>query len=261
MDSDKYRIAVCSDRGLVCGQNEDNGFLYSDTVNSRDNGTLSVKAPFLVGVCDGMGGEACGGAVSGIAAAYAGMLFEELRRASGADEINSAVEKYVEAANSRIIERLDECSEGRGGTTFVFAYVEEGGRVYSFSLGDSRLYAYQASALRQVSSDHTVAMRKYRMNLCTREEAEKSPDSHKLTLFLGADTQRMGMKPEIYPPFTIEKGERIMLCSDGIYDMCGFQQIEGIISSEEGDKARKLVMSALNNGGIDNATCIVVEPE
>lgn len=256
MSSNNFRIDMCSDVGRVCTENEDKVFLYSDSITDCENGVSSLAPPFLIGICDGMGGESHGATASGIAAAYAGFLFKELKNTSGTDEINLAVEKYVEKVNDRIIDKLNEYS-ARGGTTFVIAYVDTNNKVYSFSLGDSRMYAWNGLVLRQVSEDHTVAMKKYRMNIYTKEEAKKSPDSHKLTLFLGADTQRMGMKPEIYPPFTINKGEKIMLCSDGVYDMCDLGEITNIISSEDNDTAKELVFAALKNGGADNVSCIV----
>ena len=70
--------------------------------------------------------------------------------------------------------------------------------MYSFSLGDSRIYLYRDGELNQISQDHTLAMRKYLANIYTKEEAEQSSDSHKLTLFLGVDINNNGLVAEKY---------------------------------------------------------------
>ena len=257
------RVTVSTHNGKVRGNNEDN-FSVNGIIKSAEDNIYSLEDVFnkeslLLEVCDGMGGEENGEIASEIAVKHSAALYEALKSADGDDaQIASAVNNYVKAANAEICRELNNSESRRGGSTFALVYIKNG-TVYAYSLGDSRIYLFSGGELKQISTDHTLAMLKYNANIYTLEEAEKSPDSHALTLFLGADVTDRGLSAQAYEPFELTSGSKILLCSDGLYDMCSKDEICGILSSNSKNPAQALVDAALDNGGIDNVTCIVAE--
>ena len=153
---------------------------------------------------------------------------------------------------------MEENRLKRGGTTFALAYICEEG-VQLFSMGDSRIYLYRSGVLQRVSRDHTLAQKKYEANIFTKEEAEHSAESHMLTRFLGMDPESADYKAEVYAPIELNPGEKLLICSDGLYDMCTDDEIREIIISESETPTIRLVKAALENGGEDNVTCVIVE--
>ena len=140
----------------------------------------------------------------------------------------------------------------------ALAYIRDG-FVYGYSIGDSRIYWLHEGKLFRISKDHTLAMRKYEANIYTKEEAENSPDQHTLTLYLGiGDAEEL--TPEIYFPFRLFTGDKLLICSDGLYDMASAEEITQTLVSST-NPANDLVALALKNGGGDNVTCIVLQLE
>ena len=91
------------------------------------------------------------------------------------------------------------------------------------------------------------------------EEAEQSVDSHKLTSFLGVDYYRQGLAPQFYEPVVMQKSDKLLLCSDGLYDELSKDKIQEIIIKNPENPTLELVRAALNNGGNDNVTCALIE--
>ena len=96
-------------------------------------------------------------------------------------------------------------------------------------------------------------------NIFTKEEAEASPESHMLTLFLGMNNDDNNAGAEVYNPVTLNKNDKLLICSDGLYDMCSDKEIADILSVPNQPYTLQLVNAALDKGGIDNITCMVIE--
>ena len=252
-----FDISISTHSGLVREVNEDS-FSLNGYRRRREKSALTSReqmtgGAFMLEVCDGMGGEACGDLAAETAAVYSAALFEKLNTLP-AERLEGAVNEYVAEVNGEICRLLGNSGSHRGGTTFALVYIR-GGVAYPFSLGDSRIYLCAGGNIDQISFDHTLAMRKYMANIYTLEEAENSPDSHKLTLFLGVDVDGRGLTAQTYEPIQLEHGMKLLLCSDGLYDMCPLEEIARIMSGETLGCAKQLVKSALAHGGIDNITC------
>lgn len=254
-------VSAVSHNGAVRENNEDN---YSINGSYREIDDLVVsydedlKADgLLLEVCDGMGGEAMGEVASEIAVKHTSELLQALRQSSEQELINH-VNAYAEKANGEISRTIGNTETRRGGSTFVLVFFKDD-VVYPYSLGDSRLYAFNGTKLVQISEDHTLGMRKYKSNICTFEEAMTGPDSHKLTLFLGVDIDDAGLSVQAYRPFKMEKGWKLLLCSDGLYDMVPAVEIAELLQSTPAAASKALLERAIVHGGIDNITCIVAE--
>lgn len=252
-----YFIYACTHKGNVREHNED--YFSANTLVRRDNDEPQslespIPEPSLIGVFDGMGGENDGSAASRISAKIAAEYFQYLK---AHNDIYKSINSYVYNCNKTIREYMAERKLKRCGSTFALVYLTEK-TAHCFSMGDSRIYLFREGSLIQISTDHTLANKKYNANIYTKKEAEESPDSHILTTYLGADSDTGHTSAEAYSPIELQRNDKILICSDGLYDMCDNQTITRIMS-KEGNTAKRLVGAALKNGGGDNITCVVLE--
>ena len=258
--SKKYNVCLSTHQGKVRADNEDNFAINTVVRNIEDKEKnlrgSNAEEPLVCSVFDGMGGESSGEIASKIAADNAKVIYENIKNSVGNIEEN--LSDFVTKTNNTIVNVIGNDSKSRGGTTFVTAIFDRG-FVFTYSLGDSRMYVYKNGVLTQITNDHTLAMKKYRANIYTLEEAKNSNDSHKLTAFLGVDLGEQEIVAESYPVFELNKGDRILLCSDGLYDMCTDDEISEIMSKNSKTTSLKLVNRALENGGSDNITCMVID--
>ena len=128
-----------------------------------------------------------------------------------------------------------------------------------YYLGDSRIYMQDEEDLICLTRDHTLANQKLDAGIYTEAQAKKSADQHRLTLYVGVDKNGLGLNADSRPPVALQPGRKFLLCTDGLVDMCSEQEIQDILSQDYFNEAAVLVQTAVNYGGIDNVTCIVLE--
>ncbi len=252
------KFSARSDVGNVRTNNEDN--LYCGgvimTVSSRErpfflNGMCAV--PALFAVFDGMGGEDCGELASITAAET---LCEHADRI-----INGTSEDVIQFAHDTNKKLLAVMREKFIQTGTTLALIHAGMDSFSaYNLGDSRIYRLNDDNILRVTEDHTLAEDKVRMGLITPQQALKDRDRNVLTRCLGI-SDSFAVTPDFYGPFRFAENKRALICSDGLTDMLSHQEIAGIMRKdiEVSKIANELVDAALNNGGRDNVTCIVLE--
>lgn len=255
-----YRIkfSARSDVGNVRSNNEDN--LYCNgvtmTVSSREgpfflNGFC--KAPCIFAVFDGMGGEDCGELASLTAAETLCEHSQRIQNGSFEDVIH-----FAHDANKKLISIMREKFIQTGTT---LALISAGKNSFAaYNLGDSRIYRLSENNLVRVTDDHTLTEDKVRMGLITPQQALKDRDRNVLTRCLGIDNT-FEVSPDFYGPFDFEENSRALICSDGLTDMLSHKEIAEIMRRDESADVivNELVDSALDNGGRDNVTCIVLE--
>ena len=256
----RYHVYLATHQGKVRSDNQDN-FIVNNVYRSLETPEKklmgeNIEEPLTCAVFDGMGGEANGELASKLCAEAAMKVYQAL--INGEEDIDATVFRFVEESNRAVVGMLENTMSKRGGSTFVML-IFRNGVAYPYSLGDSRIYLYHGGTLQLITNDQTLAMKKFRANIFTWEEAQVSPDRHKLTSFLGIDVDGEGLEPQAYQPIRMEAGDKLLLCSDGLYDMCTDAQIAKVLEASSGDACLSLVDSALENGGGDNVTCIVVE--
>ena len=223
-----------TDVGLVREQNED---------------SLIVRPPLYV-VCDGMGGHEAGEIASEIAVNVISSAAPEYPDAS-------ALGQAVEEANLAI---MRAASEGVGrvgmGTTCTAAMLQ-GERLVVAQVGDSRAYLLHDEKIQQLTRDHSLVADLVEAGHITPEEARFHPQRSVITRALGSDPH---MRPDLYE-INVQTGDRLLLCSDGLYSMVDDYTIEGILEAQEDPQqaAEELVAAALKAGGHDNITVIVVD--
>lgn len=260
-NSMKYNIYLSTNPGKVRNINEDN-FVINKTI--KDNNTTSqnikgnsINEPVLCGVFDGMGGEKGGFEASYISAVVAARYFDYL--VNSQSQAEESIDSYVANCNRNIKNFLSKNKLNRGGSTFALAYLQNG-EIHLFSMGDTRIYLLKSGNFIRLSRDHTLANKKYEANIFTKEEAESSPENHMLTQFLGMSNDDNNIQAEVYNPIVLKKNEKLLICSDGLYDMCNDKEIAEILTVPNQPYSIQLVNAALDKGGVDNITCMVIEP-
>lgn len=230
------RYAVRSDRGLVRGNNEDSVY----------------AGPRLLVIADGMGGHAAGEVASKIAVA----ALEHLDEDRPVGDLLAALRRAVEDANRRISDSISADSELEGMGTTLTALRFVGGQVGLVHVGDSRAYLLRGEHLTQITHDDTYVQSLVDSGKLTAEEASHHPrKSVILRALMGADVD---------PDVSIREarvGDRYLLCSDGLPDAAGADDIAEVLRDEQSPRraADRLIELALAGGGPDNVTVVVVD--
>ncbi len=254
-----YQITVAEHIGKVRRNNEDNFYVDGLGISTGNNAVHKIwlsQKNAVFAVCDGMGGENFGKEASWLAVSILAQFSPKLNQADS-DQLTNIVNQYVKETNYQICHMAEEHCCKCSGSTLALVCLHDG-VCNIFNLGDSRVYYYQDAVLKQITEDQTVAIRKLKMGIYTEEQAQNSPEKNQLTYFLGADTREIGVKPLYYDSLLLDTG-KIIICSDGITDMCTNQEIAEIISTATFNPAEGLMQRALKNGGKDNITCVVIE--
>ncbi len=236
--------------------NEDNRFAAQGT---RTQSSQPQQFGLFV-VADGMGGHADGQVAS--RQAIQTVIDYMLPRISSTTPMNDEAFQQllsdgVQNANLAVHNRNLETHVDMG-TTMTAALVV-GTTAYIANVGDSRTYVYrQEQGLRKVTMDHSVVASLVEAGIIQPDDIYTHPKRHQIYRSLGekpvieVDTFKEEMQP----------GDRLLLCSDGLWDMVRDPDIQHIVSKPGGDLDRlsqDLIDAALKGGGEDNVTVIVVQ--
>jgi serine/threonine protein phosphatase PrpC len=236
--------------------------LYLDPFGASDAGKVrrnnedaylagEGKDETLLAIADGIGGFEAGEVASSIA-------IEALKEL----EAGAPFETAIQEANRRILTfgRGDERLSGMG-TTIVavrFGGTRERPVAEVAHVGDSRAYLLRGGNLKPLTEDHSLVAELVRSGELTRDQAAEHPQKNLITRALGAE-EEVDVDTAVLP---VEAGDRILLCSDGLSDMVPEGRISEILADSLGDPeatARRLLSAALDAGGTDNVTVVVVD--
>src|SRR5947208_4967233 len=189
----------------------------------RHNEDAFVERPPLFAIADGMGGARAGEIASRLAAAALGTEVDS----SGEERLIGLIQE----ANRRVYERAAEDSSTSGmGTTITVALVEDGS-VRIGHVGDSRAYLIRDRSLDQLTDDHSLVAELVRSGRLSPEEAESHPQRSVITRAIGTD-------PDVdVDTFSVEArpGDIFLLCSDGLTDMVGDEEILQTVEEKRDD--------------------------
>lgn len=229
------RVYQASDVGRVRSVNED---------------SLAVAERVYV-IADGMGGHAAGEVASRL---LVDTVTDYLARLDTIDEqiLSAAVDK----ANAVILQRAGQHPDYRNmGTTATLLYLDDSGDALWAHVGDSRLYLFREGVLRQITRDHSYVEELVESGSITHEEARRHPRKNLLTRAVGV---RKSLKVD-RGNFVVKPQDIFLLCTDGLTNMVAETDIKEILSRPAApDPARELIESALQAGGADNVSAIVV---
>ncbi len=260
----RLRVSVSTHIGKVRGNHEDNfylrGIYLHEHFRNDFSATYTIDHPegSCFAVFDGMGGAAYGEIASEIAMQTLRKYEDVLGKAESTRAADMIVSEYTREANNAVCEMLKEKHSLGGGTTFAMLYLL-GGQARIYYLGDSRIYHYSDGRLSCLTRDHTLANQKLDAGIYSEIEAAASQDQHRLTLFIGSDKSEVGLNADTRKPVSLRTGDKLVLCTDGLSNMCPERDILSLLSQNYFNEAAILVQRALDAGGADNATCIVLE--
>lgn len=240
----QYKVFFCgiSDVGLVRQNNE-------DYWAHLDNEHLFILA-------DGMGGHRGGEVASKEAAEYLGLFFK-----SKFDECDKSLNGAMQALEgaiqdmNRIIYRMSrQFTELRGmGTTLCCVHLHPDGIVYGH-VGDSRIYRLRNQHLERLTRDHSLLRELIDLGQLSEQQADEFLYKNILTKAIGTESN---IEPSVKQD-AVKIGDIILMCSDGLTDMLSDEEIRNILTIKQADAAPELVKQALEKGGRDNITVVLI---
>lgn len=218
-------------------------------VREHNEDNLLVAPPLYV-VCDGMGGHEGGEVASAIAV-------DTIARCAPSELDAEGLGHAVEEANLAIIQGARDGVGKEGMGTTCTAAMLEGEKMVVAQVGDSRAYLLHNGVLQQITRDHSVVADLVESGEISPAEARTHQWRSYITRALGLDPY---MQADLYE-INVAAGDRLMLCSDGLYSMVSDEGISEILQTVANpqEAADVLVDEALAGGGNDNITVIVVD--
>ena len=209
-------------------------------------------------VCDGMGGVNGGRIAARIATDTMQQYFARHMKALQPGMEKTFLMRGFDITNRAVYEKSTSDPEMQGmGTTGVCAYASRG-MAHVVHAGDSRAYLFHAGGLRQITRDHSMVQQLVDSGQITREQAAVHPQKNLITRALGVSAN---IVPE-YNRCEIEAGDILLLCSDGLSNCVSVPQIEETLARTPFyEAADALVQKALEGGGLDNITVLLMQVE
>lgn len=230
--------------------------------NNQDEIIIDPELGFF-GVSDGMGGLENGAASSafvkkGLPMLLANSAEDWKKTQTTAEEVGSGLKECTAALSDHLFREGNTQRFFSFGATLAGVMLYEDNAVF-VCLGDSRGYVLPKHKRKpvQITKDMNLAGIMVEAGEMTREEASHSPLSSKLTAFVGMTEPAT---PDIFVT-KVRPGDRILLCSDGLYGMVPERTIARILRSSRSPErvCRRLVDQANENGGRDNISAVYIK--
>ncbi|MBI4871648.1 MAG: Stp1/IreP family PP2C-type Ser/Thr phosphatase [Candidatus Riflebacteria bacterium] len=235
-----------TDIGLMRRQNEDN---YHVPSGPEADPTM----PMLFAVADGMGGHRGGKMASQLAVETLASSFASAPEALSREQ---RIVKAVQDANLKVFETSATVPEYFGMGTTLTSFAVFGAQAIVGHVGDSRLYHYRAGRLMQVTLDHSLVAQAEREGILTPEQARIHPQRNIITRALGTRSDIEVDTANI----ALEKDDLLMASSDGLHGLVEDDELKDLIDNSYDLErlADELVRAALDHGGNDNVTVVLV---
>jgi len=262
VDRAHLEVVAATHPGEVRATNEDR-FAVGTYQLSAEDSTLCTLAI----LCDGIGGHAAGEVAAQI---IVDQFVLQAASFSGRDptlEVSTALVRAGRAVYARA--RTDAALYGMGATA-ASAWVI-GHRLYTATIGDSRIYLLRADGMRQISVDHTYVQEAVERGTLTPEEARTHPYAHVLRRHLGGERDPL---PDLrirlsayeddavsiaHQGLPLAAGEIALLCTDGLSNLVPADEIAAVLLARQLPQAvAQLIDLARSRGGHDNITIIAM---
>ncbi|WP_298982032.1 protein phosphatase 2C domain-containing protein [uncultured Roseibium sp.] len=202
-------------------------------------------------VMDGAGGMHCGAMASGLVKE----ALTSITLPRSAEDLLEQFEGRLIVAKDRI-ERASAKADGAAMGTTIVALLTYAGAFACLWAGDSRVYRFRNGMLEQLTTDHTEVQELVDQNVLTEEEARNFSRRHVITRAIGS-----GLELELeLVSGNLRPGDRFLLCSDGLTGHLDDAVIKTMLMNGAPDMtARSLINGALEGGGSDNVTVVIVD--
>ncbi len=260
-DESNLIVAAQSHPGKKRQNNEDRFLLASFNTESGH------MPAYLAIVADGIGGHQAGEVAAQI-------TVEAIRTGMAkyieGDPLPVMRDAVVEAGRAVLSESEGQPQyKGMGSTAVIVFMINT--RLYTASVGDSRIYVLQEGHLHQATVDHTWVQEAVDYGIISPDEANNHPQSHVLRRHIGgkelaepdfrlrlkdAETDQQSLSNQ---GTTLDAGDQVFLCSDGLTDLVEDMEIFQILKGTHPDRSvSKLIKLALDRGGDDNITVAII---
>ncbi|MEZ0577569.1 PP2C family serine/threonine-protein phosphatase [Nocardioides sp. MH1] len=218
----------------------------------KDNQDSGYAGPWLLAVCDGVGGAARGDIASGTAVGE----LRNLDAAPDAGDLLTRVSDGLHEAHESIAQEVYQDPALSGTSTTATVALFDGQRIAIGHIGDSRAYLYRAGELSQITTDHTFVQSLIDEGRITEEEARVHPHRN---LILKALDGLHEVEPDLFA-IALAPGDRVFLCSDGACGVLEDARLADILASGSPEFAAiEMVRASLDAGSSDNVTCVVAD--
>lgn len=236
-----------TDPGCVRAQNQD-----TYQITNLDRNTL------LCVVCDGMGGAKSGNIASSLAT---DVFVQEVKRNYHAgmdlETTDQMLQRAVKLSNFTVYDQAKQFQEFAGmGTTLVAALIR-GRQAVVVNVGDSRAYWVNPEGIRLVTTDHSLVQMMIQRGELTPEKARTFPGKNFITRAIGTEAM---VQCDLFH-LDLERGDSLLLCSDGLSNMMDDQEIlfEIVHGVSKKHCCQRLLAIAKNRGAPDNVTSVLVQ--
>lgn len=237
-----------TDRGKVRAENQDSFVIeYIDT-----------RECLCAVLCDGMGGASAGSIASTLASkTFMNYLVDRIMasRAKNPD-VKLHMTNACRKANDIVYSYSCFNTEYAGMGTTLVAAVLIGNNAVIANVGDSRAYLLSKKKIVQLTKDHSYVQELVDRGIITPERAKTHPKKNVILQALGSED---GVKCDIFV-HKLQRGERILLCSDGLSNMVSEEEIyETSLNNKSPETlCKKLIELALEAGANDNVTVVAM---
>ena len=258
-----YPVVALTHPGMKGKNNED-----SFGVAAFSNGPLGARPILLAILSDGVGGHNAGEVASAMAVEQISRVVQDSDGGSPTEVLRRA----VQAASQSIRDQaLRSAAQSGMAATCACVWIN-GDRMYTATVGDSRLYRLRGGKIQRISTDHTWVQEALERGLIKPEQVNGHPNQHVIRRYLGSpvppevDFRLRLAQNESDERARANQGERvlpgdlILLTSDGLTDLVSDEEIREAFRSAPGEAAgRKLIDLANERGGHDNITLVAVQ--
>lgn len=208
-------------------------------------------------VCDGMGGAQGGDTASSIAKKVIGDTIQaKYQDSMGSEAAKFLVQEAVLEANHAIYQTAKENPELAGMGTTVVSVLLYQNHAYVVHVGDSRLYRYRNHQLSQLTRDHSYIQEMVDRGELSADQARVHPDRNFITRAVGV---QWDVEIDLQV-LELEAGDRLLLCTDGLSNICTDEQIEQVLEEKPVEESAEILVQLANQGGgHDNITVVIVE--
>lgn len=240
------KVKALTDIGLIRKKNQDSFFLSE-----------KEDLPLFI-IADGMGGHKGGEVASSDAINIIKKMFIENREILiNEKNIKDIIYKSIEKANKYIYKKSLDFEEYKGmGTTVSLCYIFKD-YVFIGHVGDSRIYRIANDNIIQITEDHSLVNELIKKGEITKKEAYNHPQKNMITRAVGTSYDLEIDLEE----FKYEKDNKLLLCTDGVFNMLQDYEILEIIKDNIfiSDAIDEIVNRAKTNGGSDNITAMIIQ--
>ncbi len=225
---------------------------------SNEDAVLCMDSLGFYMVADGVGGHNSGELASSLAVdLMKEFLLSHPPERVEEDSLDDFFAGGLQWINEEIYRKASSEEKNEGMATTAVLLLLRGQKAFIANIGDSRVYLFREGQLRRITEDHTYVNELLKKGCISKTEAEVHPKRNMITRALGSEEK---IVPDFYR-FDVTIGDRILLCTDGLYNEVDEEDIRGLIH-EEADQEKlisALIERACDNGGRDNISVICVE--